>query len=99
MSAQIHTTKRGLTADDLLSMPDDGMRRELVRGELRETTPAGREHGRIAMEIGSHMHVHVTAHGLGEAFAADTGFRLATNTVRAGDVVPGWSLPVAPLFR
>ena len=28
------TSKKLLTADELLAMPDDGMRHELVRGEL-----------------------------------------------------------------
>ena len=30
-------------------MPDEGARRELVRGKLRVITPAGAEHGRVAM--------------------------------------------------
>jgi hypothetical protein len=29
------------TAEDLLRMPDDGYRREVVRGELRTMPPAG----------------------------------------------------------
>ncbi|HEV2146851.1 MAG TPA: Uma2 family endonuclease [Longimicrobiaceae bacterium] len=76
-----------VTADELLRMPDDGLRRELVRGELREMTPAGYRHGSVAMRIGSHLHVHVEANDLGVAFAAETGFRLesAPDTVRAPD--------------
>lgn len=34
-----------VTADELLAMPEDGMRHYLVRGELRTLTPAGYEHG------------------------------------------------------
>jgi hypothetical protein len=32
------------TAEQLLAMPDDGHRYDLVRGELRKMTPAGFEH-------------------------------------------------------
>jgi Uma2 family endonuclease len=43
----MHVTVRPMTADDLLRMPDDGFRYELVRGELRKMSPAGSRHGRI----------------------------------------------------
>ena len=76
-----------VTAERLWTMPDDGMRRELVRGELRVMTPAGMEHGRIAMRVGRFLAAHVDEHGLGVAVAAETGFVLAHNpdTVRAPD--------------
>lgn len=76
-----------LTADDLLRLPANGMRRELVQGELREMTPAGYNHGRMAMKIGSLLSVYVEEQHLGEVCAAETGFVLANNpdTVRAPD--------------
>ena len=37
-----------VTAEELLDMPDDGYRYELVRGELRKMAPASYEHGRLA---------------------------------------------------
>jgi Uma2 family endonuclease len=77
-----------VTADQLLEMPDDGMRRELVRGEVRVMTPAGSRHGRIAMQLGAWLTIHVLEHALGRVFAAETGFKLASDpdTVRAPDV-------------
>lgn len=49
------TAKRLITADDLLAMPDDGNRHELIRGELIEMPP-GIMHaivtGRIGMRMG-----------------------------------------------
>jgi Uma2 family endonuclease len=77
-----------VTADELLRMPDDGLRRELVRGELREMTPAGYRHGRVAMRIGSNLDVYVSGNGLGVVCAAETGFKIegAPDTVRAPDV-------------
>jgi Uma2 family endonuclease len=36
-----------VTAQELLQMPDDGDRYELVAGELRRMSPAAQQHGRI----------------------------------------------------
>jgi len=77
-----------VTADELLRMPDDGVRRELVRGEVREMSPGGSRHGRIGAKILSRLEAYVEAGGLGEVHNADTGFRLSSgpDTVRAPDV-------------
>jgi Uma2 family endonuclease len=77
-----------VTADQLLEMPDDGLRRELVRGEVRVMTPAGSQHGRLAMQIGIRLGAYVAEQGLGTVYAAETGFKLASDpdTVRAPDV-------------
>ncbi|HLF04933.1 MAG TPA: Uma2 family endonuclease [Dehalococcoidia bacterium] len=82
------TVTRTFTAEDLLRLPDDGWRYELVRGELRKMAPAGSEHGELAMEVGSQLAQYVKAHRLGRVFAAETGFYIASNpdTVRAPDV-------------
>ncbi len=84
----METVRRQVTAEELLRMPDDGFRYELVRGELRRMTPAGSVHGRVAMNIGTALNNRVKAHDLGTVYAAETGFRLATDpdTVRAPDV-------------
>jgi Uma2 family endonuclease len=77
-----------VTADELLRMPRGQLRRELVRGELREMTPAGYDHGRVAMRFGLRLAGYVEAHALGDVCAAETGFRIGTDpdTVRAPDV-------------
>src|SRR3954471_10844621 len=41
MSAPAPIERLGMTAEELLELPDDGMRHELVEGELRTMTPAG----------------------------------------------------------
>ena len=81
------TATTSITAEDLLQLPDGGMRRELVQGEVREMAPAGGEHGDIAMQIGWRLAQHVTTRQLGKVYAAETGFILARNpdTVRAPD--------------
>jgi Uma2 family endonuclease len=79
---------RLFTADELLRLPQDGFRYELVQGELKRMSPAGYDHGDIAMNIGAHLKAHVRAHHLGKVFAAETGFLLSRNpdTVLAPDV-------------
>jgi Uma2 family endonuclease len=76
-----------MTAEDLLKLPDDGFRYELVKGELRRMPPAGHEHGDIAMNIGAPLHQHVKKNKLGKVYAAETGFVLETgpDTMRAPD--------------
>lgn len=77
-----------VTADDLLEMSRDGVRRELLEGELRTMSPAGFEHGRIAAIILTRLGLHVEKHGLGATFSSETGFLLTAkpDTVRAPDV-------------
>ncbi|QIN77804.1 Uma2 family endonuclease [Rubrobacter marinus] len=76
------------TAEDLLRLPDDGKRRELVRGELREMVPAGARHGSVVMALAAPLSQHARTSRLGIVLAAKTGFRLSRNpdTVRAPDV-------------
>jgi Uma2 family endonuclease len=81
------TDTRITTADELLHMPDDGYRYELVEGELRKMTPTGGEHGFLSNEISWLLTEHVRRHDLGQVFCADTGFRVRRNpdTVLAPD--------------
>jgi Uma2 family endonuclease len=75
-----------ITAEQLLRMPDDGMRHELVEGQLLVMPPPGIRHGRIGLNAGSLLSAHVRANGLGVALG-EAGFVLATDpdTVRAPD--------------
>jgi Uma2 family endonuclease len=76
-----------MTAAELELMPDDGNRYELVRGELIQLSPAGRQHGNIGFEFGRQFSNFVKAHRLGEVYLAETGFVLnrGPDTVRAPD--------------
>ena len=82
------TSQRLMTAEELLRLPDDGQRHDLIAGELTTMPPSGFEHGRRAARIAVSLTQHVDAHGLGEVVAAETGFLLARDpdTVRAPDV-------------
>jgi len=80
-------TTQLMTAEELLAMPDDGFRYELVEGELRRMAPAGQYHGWVGMELSGPLHQHVKSHKLGKVFMAETGFQLRRDpdTVRAPD--------------
>lgn len=82
------TVARLMTADELLDMPDDGWRYELIRGELIRMSPAGNRHGKFAMRVGTQLGVYVDDNDLGEVYAAETGYFLAfdPDTIRAPDV-------------
>ena len=79
---------RPITADELLAMPDDGYRYELVKGELIQMSPTGDEHGQVTMELATSLNLFVKKHNLGRVYAAETGFKLESDpdTVRAPDV-------------
>jgi Uma2 family endonuclease len=82
------TTEQLMTADELLRMPDDGFRYELVKGELLQFPLSGCEHGRVAAGFAGRLAQHVEANIVGVIYATGTGFKIATSpdTVRAPDV-------------
>jgi len=80
-------TTQLFTAEQLLHMPDDGYRYELVEGVLIKMSPAGFDHGDVALTIGGLLWQYVRANKLGRVLAAETGFKLASDpdTVLAPD--------------
>ena len=79
------TTTQLMTAEELLRLPDDSYRHELVRGELITMTLPGEEHGAVIMNIAAPMAQHVKRNGLGVVYGAETGFQ----TERDPDTVMG----------
>ena len=77
-----------LTADDLLRLYSQGVRGELVRGELRETVASGREHGQLVMNLGFLMGAFIRPRRLGVLFGSDSGVWLERDpdTVREPDI-------------
>jgi len=85
------TITQYMTEDDLLRMPDDGNRYELVKGELRQMSPTGYDHGRCTGKLHGFLASHVYPNKLGDVIAAETGFIIARTpegrvTVRAADI-------------
>jgi Uma2 family endonuclease len=79
-----------MTADELLGLPDNGKRYELIAGELHEMAPAGGEHGFISGRTVRRLSAFLDQHPEvgGEVFIAEPGYRLARDpdTVRAPDI-------------
>jgi Uma2 family endonuclease len=82
------TETKLMTADELLRIPDDGFRYELVKGELKRMPPTGDEHGGVTMELAASLHRYIKLNNLGRVYAAETGFKLESDpdTVRAPDI-------------
>ena len=87
------TVLKLMTAEELLSIPDDGMQRELIRGVLTEDMPPGYEHGAVENRIGRLLGNFVDDNDLGEVLSGDSGFVLERNpdTVRGPDIA--WVAP------
>ena len=79
---------RPVTAEELLDMPDDGMRHELIAGELRTMTPTGAEHGGIVAALTEMLGGYVRSRRLGRVLTGESGFLLGRDpdTVRAPDL-------------
>lgn len=82
------TTARFMTAEELLEMPDDGFRYELVRGELVKLMGTGLGHACIADNCYWNFGDYVIRHNLGRVFTTQLGYRLASgpDTVRIPDL-------------
>lgn len=97
-----------LSIEEFERLPDDGWRRELVRGRVVKEPPAGFRHGGIAGTIVGILHAFVSGKGLGRVVTAETGFVLFDEppTVRAPDIAfvargrltfdPDGFAPIAP---
>jgi Uma2 family endonuclease len=100
-------TRTRATEEDLLRLPDDGFKHELVDGEIR-MSPAGSRHGHVCVQIAHRLHAFVQAARLGYVFEGSTGFRLPGGNLRCpdasfvargrfeGDEIPEGFSPVPP---
>lgn len=73
-----------ITAQDLWQLPDTGLRRELVRGEVIETIPPGGKHGAIAVILAMLLRLW-TKRTAGGYVGVEAGYILA----RDPDIVRG----------
>lgn len=82
------TTSKRMTADELLLLPDDGRRYELVNGELIQMPPTGAEHSSILIQLGGILNAYVRENDLGVVGGGDVGVVVRENpdTVIAPDL-------------
>ena len=97
-------TTKVWTDDELMQLPDDGYKYELVDGAL-VVSPAGGRHGRTIVRLTVRLGAFVAAGGLGEVFDSSTGYRLHGGNLRvpdlsfvAGSRLPGGRAPVGFLY-
>jgi len=75
--------KRRWTEADLLCLPDDGRKYELVKGRLVEV-PTGGRHGKITAEVLGRLYI-ARSHEV-SLFNSGTGFRTVQGNIRSPDV-------------
>jgi Uma2 family endonuclease len=85
MQATMATPSRRFASEtDLLQMPRDGQKYELVDREIR-MSPAGFRHGAICALVVARLVVFVRERRLGHVLDSSTGFRLPSGNVRCPD--------------
>lgn len=84
----VATDERLLTAEEFLHMPKKGLRSELVKGVVVTSSPSSGRHAFVLGRLARRVFPSVEAHGLGEVFVGEPGYKLASNpdTVRGADL-------------
>lgn len=82
--------EKPLTAEDVQALSQQpeyqGMRLDVIDGEVFALAPAGWIHGNLAMALGAHLFRFAREHSLGQVTAAETGYMLAPGTLLGPDV-------------
>jgi Uma2 family endonuclease len=78
---------RRLTYTDLLDFPDDGLRRELIHGEVHVTASPNTRHQDIVLRLAHRFVLHIERLGGGRIFIAPLDVLLAEDQVVEPDLV------------
>lgn len=81
----IMATKGTATIEDLMKIPKDGMKYELVDGEIL-VSPAGMRHSEIALRIGALIWEFLRTHPVGRVYSENVGIQFPSGNVRSPDV-------------
>ena len=81
----METAVKVWTDEELMALPKDGYKRELLHGEII-MSPDGSEHGMICVRLAAELQVYVRRHRLGAVFDSSTGFRLTPDDLLSPDV-------------
>src|SRR5712692_4139427 len=76
----------GLTYQDLLSFPEDNLRRELIDGELIVTAAPATRHQSVVLRLGARLLAHCDRHR-GRVFVAPTDVYFSETSVVEPDVL------------
>ena len=78
---------RPLTYDDLVNMPDDGNRYEVIGGELLVNPAPRRDHQEIVRDLNWLLETHLRATGIGRAYTHPVDIWLGPNDIVEPDIV------------
>jgi Uma2 family endonuclease len=87
-------TGQPISLEELMCLPDDGNKYELVKGVLK-VTPSGHEQEDVGIVLATLLTNFVRPRKLGRVYGSNAGYRLPNGDVRAPDVsfVPQERLP------
>lgn len=78
---------RPYTGEDLAGIPDDGLRYEVIGGELVVSPAPSTKHQRVSFRLSRILGDHLERVGIGEAFAAPIDAILGTHDIVQPDLV------------
>ncbi len=90
------------TDEELLALPKDGCKYEVVDGELVKMSPAGNPHEIIIALLMGQLAPYVKAHGLGDVIGSSAMYKLPAGNQRSPDlsfVAKGRRTPDGELVR
>lgn len=87
MSMEMDVNASALTYEDLLLLPDDGQRHEMIGGEHYGTPSPGTVHQRFLRRLSSVLDIFVTGHRLGEILFAPFDVLLSSADVVEPDLL------------
>jgi len=82
----IAESKRSWTDQELLAMPHDGIKREIIGGEIVMMSPANYNHGTLISRLYAALGPFVYDHHLGELADGQSGFRLNNGDLLCPDI-------------
>lgn len=88
------------TDEELLALPKDGCKYEVVDGELVKMSPAGLRHERVIMRLAGHLVPYVIAHKLGDVVGSNAMYVLPSANKRSPDIsfIPAGTLDRNAVF-
>ncbi len=83
---EVQQEKKVWTDEELMALPKDGHRYEVVDGKLVDMGSAGALHGNLAVTLSSALFAVVKAKKLGALFDSSTAFRMKSGNLRSPDI-------------
>jgi len=83
---EVQQEKKIWADEELMALPKDGHRYEVVNGKLVDMGSAGALHGNLTITLSSALFAVVKAKKLGALFDSSTAFRMRSGNLRSPDI-------------